>query len=101
MRYRIRLDPYGDEIDKTTSRTNYQWWYGNMTLYIDQFLIIQRNITANIRQVLKEYETDDQMALIGLSALVVVVVMFCPIVLAAVYSLTISIQKYSLTLVNR
>jgi hypothetical protein len=84
MRHRIHQDPFGKKLANVTSPVQSQLWHGNMTLYIDQLLLLQKNITTNILMVLDEDEHADQMFFVGLFVIVVVIVFICPAVVYAV-----------------
>ncbi|KAK3803711.1 hypothetical protein RRG08_047675 [Elysia crispata] len=82
------------------SITKGQWWFDNMTLYLDTLLIIQQELADLINGQLEEIiQTEEQNLTISACFLVIVFLM-CPVVLFSVQTLTSDIQRYALALVH-
>ncbi|ESO97637.1 hypothetical protein LOTGIDRAFT_152728 [Lottia gigantea] len=99
------IEKFRFEIQHTLSRdfsiTKGQWWFDNMTLYLDTLLVIQQDLATLINGKLEEIINEEERNLIISAGLLVVVILMCPLVIYSVESLTSDIQKYALTLVEK
>lgn len=97
--YEIRFNPFPRNMTGSVQLAKY--WSDNMTLYVDVILSIQNTLTQRIYDDLLVTEQTDQLILTVLGVVVVFVVIMCPGILNAVYTLTSQIQAYSDTLAER
>ncbi|KAK6185602.1 hypothetical protein SNE40_007801 [Patella caerulea] len=99
------IEKFRFEIQHTLSIdfsiTKGQWWFDNMTLYLDTLLVIQQDLATLINGKLEEIINEEERNLIISAGLLVVVILMCPLVIYSVESLTSDIQKYALTLVQK
>ena len=61
----------------------------------------QRELAVTVTKELDDFQRDNIEKMIAISVVVVFVIILCPIIIYAVYSLTNEIQKYSITLADR
>ncbi|ESO82166.1 hypothetical protein LOTGIDRAFT_135225, partial [Lottia gigantea] len=78
-----------------------EWWYNNMTVYMDLLLETQSELSQEITGLLDERQKANLQKLIAISIVFVCVFVICPIIIYAAYTLTNEIQKYSISLANR
>ncbi|GFN83560.1 guanylate cyclase 32e [Plakobranchus ocellatus] len=78
-----------------------EFWFNNMTRYMDLLLETQRELAVEITQVLDERQASNLQKMVAISVVFVCVFILCPVIIYAVYSLTNEIQKYSITLADR
>ncbi|XP_012937760.1 uncharacterized protein LOC101864616 [Aplysia californica] len=78
-----------------------EFWFNNMTRYMDLLLETQRELAVEITQVLDERQESNLQKMVAISVVFVCVFILCPVIIYAVYSLTNEIQKYSITLADR
>ena len=98
MRHLVRrtvLDIIEPSLDNATL------WYDNMTVYLDALLSMQNDISSLVLGQLGDSEQSDAETIITVAILFTVVLLMCPLVLNAVYSLTSNIQSFSAKLANR
>ena len=76
-------------------------WHDNMTVYLDALLSMQNDLSALVLKQLRDSERSDAETIITVAILFTVVLLMCPLVLNAVYSVTSNIQSFSFTLVTR
>ncbi len=73
--------------------TKGQWWFDNMTLYLDTLLIIQLDLALLINDQLEEIIVSEDKNLIVSAIFLVIVFLMCPVVIYSVEALTSDIQK--------
>ena len=98
MRHLVRrtvLDVIEPSLDNATL------WYDNMTVYLDALLSMQNDLSALILGQLRDSERSDAETIIIVAILFTIVLLMCPLILNAVYSLASNIQTFSITLANR
>ncbi|XP_070184258.1 uncharacterized protein, partial [Littorina saxatilis] len=78
-----------------------QWWFDNMTLYLDTLLIIQQDLANLINGELQNIIDAEEENLIISACFLVIVFLMCPLVIYTVEALTSDIQKYALALVHK
>ncbi|XP_011665380.2 uncharacterized protein LOC115918082 [Strongylocentrotus purpuratus] len=78
-----------------------QWWFDNMTIYIDILRDIQKNMAEVILNELNSAVTTDNADLAVSISIMVLVVFLCVIIIKAVESLTSNMQNYVLTLADQ
>lgn len=78
-----------------------QWWFDNMTLYLDTLLIIQRELAGLINGQLEEIIQAEEKNLTISACFLVIVILMCPLVIYTVEALTSDIQKYAIALVHK
>ncbi|ESP04584.1 hypothetical protein LOTGIDRAFT_63120, partial [Lottia gigantea] len=78
-----------------------EWWYNNMTVYMDLLLETQSELAQEITGLLDQRQSVNLQKLIAISVVFVCVFVFCPIIIYAAYKLTNEIQKYSISLTER
>ena len=72
-----------------------------MTFYLDVFLQIQQSLSTRIIVIVDQQEQEEETALVSLAVLFGIVLLFCPLIVNAVYIHTAEIQNYSITLADR
>ncbi|XP_048247978.1 uncharacterized protein LOC124112689 [Haliotis rufescens] len=88
-------------LEIAPSITKGQWWFDNMTLYLDTLLVIQMDLAMLINGQLEEIIKGEEKNLIISATFLVVVILMCPLVIYSVEALTSDIQKYAITLVHK
>ncbi|XP_070206498.1 uncharacterized protein [Littorina saxatilis] len=83
------------------SITKGQWWFDNMTLYLDTLLMIQRELADLINGQLEEIIQAEEKNLTISACFLVIVILMCPLVIYSVEALTSDIQKYAIALVDK
>ncbi|XP_076472254.1 uncharacterized protein LOC143301751 [Babylonia areolata] len=78
-----------------------QWWFDNMTLYLDTLLIIQQDLANLINGELQNIIDAEEKNLIISACFLVIVFLMCPLVIYTVEALTSDIQKYAIALVHK
>ncbi|GFO08230.1 hypothetical protein PoB_003473500 [Plakobranchus ocellatus] len=83
------------------SITRGQYWFDNMTLYLDTLLIIQQDLANLINEELQNIIDIEENNLVISSCFLVIVFLMCPLVIYTVEALTSDIQKYAIALVDK
>ncbi|XP_076451302.1 uncharacterized protein LOC143287242 [Babylonia areolata] len=78
-----------------------QWWFDNMTLYLDTLLIIQQDLANLINGELQNIIDAEGKNLTISACFLVIVFLMCPLVIYTVEALTSDIQKYALAMVHK
>ncbi|XP_022338550.2 uncharacterized protein LOC111134052 isoform X2 [Crassostrea virginica] len=78
-----------------------KWWFNNMTVYMNALRATQRQLATKIDQLLSESSNDDLRNVITICIVFGVILIICPLIVFAVYSLTSEIQTYSISIANR
>ncbi|RUS83749.1 hypothetical protein EGW08_008500 [Elysia chlorotica] len=86
---------------KSSSTSTGQWWFDNMTLYLDTLLIIQQELAGLINGQLEEIIQAEEKNLTISACFLVIVILMCPLVIYTVEALTSDIQKYAIALVHK
>ncbi|GFR59391.1 guanylate cyclase 32E [Elysia marginata] len=88
-------------MNTDASITKGQWWFDNMTLYLDTLLIIQQELAGLINGQLEEIIQAEEKNLTISACFLVIVILMCPLVIYTVEALTSDIQKYAIALVHK
>ena len=72
-----------------------------MTVYMNALRATQRQLATKIDQLLSESSNDDLRNVITICIVFGVILIICPLIVFAVYSLTSEIQTYSISIANR
>ena len=72
-----------------------------MTLYLDALLSMQDTLSAITLHSLESVHTASEQTIMIVATFFVIVVIMCPLILNAVYSLTLEIQGYTHSLAQR
>ncbi|XP_050413592.2 uncharacterized protein LOC126828054 [Patella vulgata] len=97
----MRAEIRRNELNGLGSIKMAEWWYNNMTVYMDLLLETQSELAQEITGLLDERQKINLQKLIAISVVFVCVFVICPIIIYAAYKLTNEIQKYSINLTNR
>ncbi|XP_055954535.1 uncharacterized protein LOC126811279 [Patella vulgata] len=98
---RMRAEIRRNDLGGQGSIKMAEWWYNNMTVYMDLLLETQSELSQEITGLLDERQKVNLQKLIAISIVFVCVFVICPIIIYAAYTLTNEIQKYSISLANR
>ncbi|XP_070581802.1 uncharacterized protein [Ptychodera flava] len=90
-----------NNLSRDASWQEGQWWFDNMTIYIDTLKDSQRRMAEIILWKLEELRTKDDTELGVSIGIMVVVLVMCAIIIKAAESLTTNIQNYALTLATQ
>ena len=88
-------DTYHPDIRKA------QFWFDNMTLYLETILVIQKDLGLEIIESLDEVIAESVRNLTISAVALVAVLIMCPLVIFASENLTSNIQKYALALTTK
>ncbi|XP_069119091.1 uncharacterized protein [Argopecten irradians] len=77
------------------------WWFENMTVYQDTLREVQIRLALEIDEILRKEAEDDLKNIVIISVVFGIILIICPLIVFAVYSLTSAIQKYSISIANR
>lgn len=78
-----------------------QWWFNNMTMYMDLLLTTQTDLSEEITQIMDEGQIYTLNRVMGISFVLACVFILCPVIIYTMYSLTNEIQQYSTALTER
>lgn len=78
-----------------------QWFFDNMTIYIDTLLEIQNQVAEYAILKLDGVIEDATQELVINATFLVLVILVCPMVIYATENLTSNIQKYAITLIDK
>ncbi|XP_041362094.1 receptor-type guanylate cyclase gcy-17-like [Gigantopelta aegis] len=78
-----------------------QWWFDNMTLYLDSLLVIQEDLALVVNNELEASISGEERKLIICIIVLVVDFLVCPVVIMLVRALTRDIQTYAQSLVTK
>ncbi|RUS90975.1 hypothetical protein EGW08_001279 [Elysia chlorotica] len=99
------IQSFRHEMQNTRSThasiTRGQYWFDNMTLYLDTLLIIQQDLANLINEELQNIIDIEENNLVISSCFLVIVFLMCPLVIYTVEALTSDIQKYAIALVDK
>jgi len=90
-----------NDVTADSSITKGQWWFDNMTRYLDTILIIQQELASIINGQLEEIIQAEEKNLTISACFLVIVILMCPLVIYTVESLTSDIQRYAIALVHK
>ena len=85
----------------TGSFMHANWWFENMTVYQDTLREVQIRLALEIDEILRKEAEDDFQNIVVISIVFGIILILCPLIVFAVYSLTSEIQKYSISIANR
>ncbi|OWF42954.1 uncharacterized protein LOC110460400 [Mizuhopecten yessoensis] len=77
------------------------WWFENMTVYQDTLREVQIRLASEIDEILRMEAEEDLRNIVFISVVFGIILILCPLIVFAVYSLTSEIQKYSISIANR
>ncbi|XP_071110470.1 uncharacterized protein [Haliotis cracherodii] len=98
---RMRAEIRRNDLEGRGSVKMAQWWFNNMTIYMDLLLETQQELAVEITQMLDQRQATNLQKMVAISIVFVCVFVVSAIIIYAVYSLTDEIQKYSITLAER
>ncbi len=98
---RMRAEIRRNDLEGQGSVQMAQFWFNNMTRYMDILLETQKELADEITQMLDDRQFTNLQKMVAISIVFVCVFILCPVIIYAVYSLTNEIQKYSITLAER
>ena len=78
-----------------------QWWFHNMTQYMDLLLIIQRELAIKIVMMQDKDQRSNMEKMCVISVVCLCVVIISIIIIYVIYILTDIIQKYSICIAER
>lgn len=77
------------------------WWFENMTVYQDMLREVQIRLALEIDEILRKEADEDLRNIVVISVVFGIILILCPLIIFAVYSLSSVIQKYSISISNR
>ncbi|XP_052094557.1 uncharacterized protein LOC127730286 [Mytilus californianus] len=98
FRNRIKSNNYSRE---SASITEAQMWFDNMTIYQGVLTRTQNALALTIDENLAKASDEELKSVITICIVFGVILIVCPLIVFAVYSLTSEIQKYSISIANR
>ncbi|GFS09111.1 guanylate cyclase 32E [Elysia marginata] len=78
-----------------------QWWFDNMTIYLDRLLIIQQDLAELINGELQSIIDVEEKNLTISVCFLALVIFMCPLVICSVEALTTGIQLYAIAMVQK
>ena len=101
MRHQARLDPFGDNPTTRTIGDNSRSWHGNMTLYMNQLLLMQKNITHSALFLLNDVAYNDRKYLFSLATILCAVVLIFPITMKIIQLIALGMREQSNALLTQ
>lgn len=98
FRNRIKSNNYSKE---SASIGEAEMWFGNMTIYQAVLTRTQIALASTIDASLVKASEEDLNSVITICIVFGVILIVCPLIVFAVYSLTSEIQRYSISIANR
>ncbi|ELU05145.1 hypothetical protein CAPTEDRAFT_62737, partial [Capitella teleta] len=98
-RIAIRRNPFPENATGSVSKA--RSWFDKMSVYENNVFKLQKALLKQTETLMLHQETQDRRVLTGLGLVTCMVMLFCPLIMNAVYFLTDHMQKFSLTLVDR
>lgn len=98
FRNRIKANNYSRE---SASIKEAELWFDNMTIYQGVLTRTQNALALTIDKSLAKESQEELKSVITICIVFGVILIVCPLVVFAVYSLTSDIQKYSISIANR
>ncbi|XP_052214041.1 uncharacterized protein LOC127832559 [Dreissena polymorpha] len=100
-RLEIRARYTGEDNNTTGSLPEATFWFENMTFFQDIVNDAQTSLALRIDSLLKEQQTTDLTNIIVICVIFSAVLILCPVIVYAVYSLTVEIQRCSIHIADR
>ncbi|KAH3819885.1 hypothetical protein DPMN_121629 [Dreissena polymorpha] len=100
-RLEIRARYTGEDNNTTGSLAEATFWFENMTFFQDIVNDAQTSLALRIDSLLKEQQTTDLTNIIVICVIFSAVLILCPVIVYAVYSLTVEIQRCSIHIADR
>ncbi|XP_067658293.1 uncharacterized protein [Haliotis asinina] len=98
---RMRAEIRRNDLKGKGSVKMAQWWFNNMTMYMDLLLTTQTDLSEEITQIMDEGQIYTFNRVMGISFVLACVFILCPVIIYTMYSLTNELQQYSTTLTQR
>lgn len=98
FRNRIKSNNYSRE---SASIAEAEMWFGNMTIYQGVLTRTQNELALTVDESLAKASEEELKSVITICIVFGVILIVCPLIVFAVYSLTSEIQKYSISIANR